>query len=151
MRKRDFKEVFKGANPLAIDLLEKMLELDSDTRLTAEQALAHKYLEKYSDPADEPTSALYDQSFEDMNLPLEQWKGEYFFPKTGPNTIFPLSQKSNANNYHQVIEKLSVIGLRAKSKFNFFYCTEQLDEMAANGRNCAKTKFEFFVWQQWSF
>jgi p38 MAP kinase len=79
MKKRDFKEVFKGANPLAIDLLEKMLELDSDTRLTAEQALAHAYLEKYSDPADEPTSALYDQSFEDMNLPLEQWKGKYLF------------------------------------------------------------------------
>lgn len=67
--------MFRGANPFAIDLLEKMLELDADNRITAEQALAHAYLEKYADPNDEPTSALYDQSFEDMDLPVEQWKG----------------------------------------------------------------------------
>lgn len=76
MKKRDFKDVFRGANPLAIDLLEKMLELDADKRITAEQALAHQYLEKYSDPSDEPTSPMYDQSFEDMELPTEKWKGE---------------------------------------------------------------------------
>lgn len=74
MKKRDFKDVFRGANPVAIDLLEKMLELDADKRITAEQALAHPYLEKYSDPSDEPTSALYDQSFEDMELTTEKWK-----------------------------------------------------------------------------
>lgn len=74
MKRRDFKDVFRGANPLAIDLLEKMLELDADKRITAEQALAHPYLEKYSDPSDEPTSQLYDQSFEDMDLETERWK-----------------------------------------------------------------------------
>lgn len=74
MRRRNFKDVFRGANPLAIDLLEKMLELDSERRITAEQALAHEYMEKYSDPSDEQTSALYDQSFEVMELPVEKWK-----------------------------------------------------------------------------
>lgn len=69
--------MFRGSNPLAVDLLEKMLELDSDKRITAEQALAHKYLEKYADPSDEPVSPLYDQSFEDMDLPVEKWKGIY--------------------------------------------------------------------------
>lgn len=78
MKQRDFKDVFRGANSLAIDLLEKMLELDADKRITAEQALAHTYLEKYSDPSDEPTSPLYDQSFEDMDLPTEKWKGKQF-------------------------------------------------------------------------
>lgn len=74
MKKRSFKDVFQGANPLAIDLLEKMLELDADKRITAEQALAHPYFKKFSDPSDEPTSPPYDQSFEDMELPTEKWK-----------------------------------------------------------------------------
>lgn len=30
LKRRDFREVFRGANPLAINLLELMLELDSD-------------------------------------------------------------------------------------------------------------------------
>lgn len=78
MKKREFKEVFRGANPQAIDLLEKMLELDSDKRITAEQALAHPYLEKYSDPTDEPSSQPYDQSFEEHELSTEKWKGKKF-------------------------------------------------------------------------
>lgn len=44
-----------------------------------EQALAHPYLEKYADPSDEPISALYDQSFEDMDLAVEKWKGLYSY------------------------------------------------------------------------
>ncbi|ROT68770.1 mitogen-activated protein kinase 14 [Penaeus vannamei] len=74
MRKKDFKQVFRGANPLAVDLLEKMLELDSERRVTAAQALAHPYLAQYADPSDEPDSEPYDQSFEDMDLPTEKWK-----------------------------------------------------------------------------
>ena len=44
MPAKNFRIVFEGANPVAIDLLEKMLEIDPDKRITAEQTLAHPYL-----------------------------------------------------------------------------------------------------------
>lgn len=52
-----------------------MLELDSDKRITAEQALAHPYLTQYADATDEPTSPPFNQNFEDMELTVEKWKG----------------------------------------------------------------------------
>ncbi|XP_021951416.1 mitogen-activated protein kinase p38b isoform X2 [Folsomia candida] len=90
MKKKDFATVFKGANPLAIDLLEKMLELDSTERITAELALSHPYLSSYADPTDEPASPPYDQSFEDMEAPLETWR-KYVYEEIinfKPNSCF---------------------------------------------------------------
>lgn len=78
MKKKDLKEVFTGANPKAIDLLGLMLELDSDIRITADQALAHPYLMQYADPSDEPISAPYDQSIEEKDYPVEKWRGKHF-------------------------------------------------------------------------
>jgi len=74
MERKNFSEFFKGANPLAIDLLQKMLTIDADNRINAEQALAHSYLAQYADPTDEPVSSPYDQTFEDFELPVEKWK-----------------------------------------------------------------------------
>ena len=49
-----FAEIFQGANPLALDLLVKMLTFDPAERITCEQALEHPYLAVWHDPADEP-------------------------------------------------------------------------------------------------
>ena len=58
--RKDFTEFFRGANPVAVDLLDKLLVMDPDRRLTAEQSLAHPYFANYADPEDEvccPSSA----------------------------------------------------------------------------------------------
>ncbi|XP_023325249.1 mitogen-activated protein kinase 14 [Eurytemora carolleeae] len=49
MEKKNFQDVFKGASPL-------------------------EYLAQYADPTDEPASQPYDQSFEDFELSVEEWK-----------------------------------------------------------------------------
>ncbi|XP_048110765.1 mitogen-activated protein kinase 14B isoform X3 [Alosa alosa] len=74
MPKRNFADVFIGANPTAVDLLEKMLVLDTDKRITASEALAHPYFAQYHDPDDEPEAEPYDQSFESRELEIDEWK-----------------------------------------------------------------------------
>ena len=68
--------IMKTLDPVAIDLLERTLDLDPDTRITAVDALAHPYLAQYADPTDEPDSEAYDQSFEEEELDLASWKGQ---------------------------------------------------------------------------
>lgn len=59
-----------------MDLLEKMLVLDTDKRITAAEALAHPYFSQYHDPDDEPEAEPYDQSFESRELEIEEWKSK---------------------------------------------------------------------------
>ena len=60
-----------------MDLLEKMLVLDTDKRITASEALAHPYFAQYHDPDDEPEADPYDQSFESRELEIDEWKREW--------------------------------------------------------------------------
>lgn len=54
MRRVPYLELFPNANPLALDLLEKMLTLDPFQRITVNEALNHPYLAVWHDPQDEP-------------------------------------------------------------------------------------------------
>ncbi|KAJ2358621.1 MAPK protein hog1 [Coemansia erecta] len=70
-----FSTRFPTIDPMAIDLLEKMLVFDPRKRITAAEALAHPYLETYHDEADEPVAeTVFDWSFNDADLPVEEWK-----------------------------------------------------------------------------
>ncbi|XP_054911601.1 mitogen-activated protein kinase 11 isoform X1 [Poeciliopsis prolifica] len=74
MPQQDMEKIFRGANPLAIDLLKRMLVLDCDERISASEALAHPYFSQYHDPDDEPEAPPYDQTLESKDRTLEEWK-----------------------------------------------------------------------------
>ncbi|GAA5864225.1 hypothetical protein JCM3774_001262 [Rhodotorula dairenensis] len=60
-----FVQLFPQANPLALDLLAKLLAFDPYERISCEDALVHPYLSVWHEPADEPTCpALFDFGFE---------------------------------------------------------------------------------------
>ncbi|KAJ2491262.1 mitogen activated protein kinase [Coemansia sp. RSA 2050] len=65
MPKVPWERIFPNATPLALDLLEKLLDFDPSTRITVDEVLAHPYLQAYHNPGDEvPCPVACDMSFE---------------------------------------------------------------------------------------
>lgn len=63
-----FEQLFPDANPLALDLLRRLLAFDPAERITCDEALRHPYLAVWHDPADEPVcSSKFDFSFEQVD------------------------------------------------------------------------------------
>lgn len=54
MQKVNFAVLFRGANPDALDLMERMLAFDPSRRIGVEDALEHRYLAIWHDASDEP-------------------------------------------------------------------------------------------------
>ncbi|XP_022049461.2 STKc_p38 domain-containing protein [Acanthochromis polyacanthus] len=73
-KKKIFREVFQSMDDNAVDLLEGMLLLDPEMRLTATQGLSHPFLAEYHDAEYEPDSDPYDDSFESLELAVGEWK-----------------------------------------------------------------------------
>jgi mitogen-activated protein kinase 1/3 len=71
-RKVPFRSMFPNANPLALDLLDKLLTFNPMKRITVEEALRHPYLEPYHDPEDEPDAPPIDDSFFDFDKHKDQ-------------------------------------------------------------------------------
>ena len=51
--KKDFTTFFVGANPRAVDVLDRLLVMDPDRRASAAELLAHPYFANFADPDDE--------------------------------------------------------------------------------------------------
>jgi serine/threonine protein kinase len=62
--RQNLQALFPKANPMAIDLLSKMLHFNPEKRITVEQALKHPYLQSLHDEEDEPTCNIFDFTFE---------------------------------------------------------------------------------------
>ncbi|CAL9702501.1 unnamed protein product [Knipowitschia caucasica] len=73
-KKKTFGEVFPNMEKHAVELLEGMLLLDPEKRLTAAQGLSQPFVCEYHDPDTEPDSEPYDDSFESLELAVGEWK-----------------------------------------------------------------------------
>jgi serine/threonine protein kinase len=69
-----FQTLYPHANPLALDLLGKMLCFDPAKRISCEEALNHPYLQVWHDPADEPSCETV-RVFLPL-IPLTHWRSE---------------------------------------------------------------------------
>jgi len=77
--RKPFCEIFPGANPQAVDLIEKMLHLDPEKRITVNDALAHPYLAQLHDPDDEPVcSDVFDDDFDEETTQLSAFRDLIF-------------------------------------------------------------------------
>ncbi|KAI6207072.1 Mitogen-activated protein kinase [Aphelenchoides besseyi] len=76
--RRDFHQFFEGLPKDAIDLIDRLLVLDPDRRISVEEAIEHPYVALYHEPSDEPVA---DGPFHiDDNVAqddIEYWKGFY--------------------------------------------------------------------------
>ncbi|XP_021734929.1 mitogen-activated protein kinase 3-like [Chenopodium quinoa] len=73
--RQQLRQLFPHVNPLAIDLIERMLTFDPTRRITVEEALAHPYLARLHDIADEPVcQEPFSFDFENQALTEEQMK-----------------------------------------------------------------------------
>ncbi|CAG8089191.1 unnamed protein product [Penicillium salamii] len=73
--RKPMSQVITQANTDATNLIDRMLQFDPDTRISAAIALETPYLAPYHDPTDEPVATeTFDWSFLEANLPADIWK-----------------------------------------------------------------------------
>ena len=61
----------------AVDLLDGMLLLEPEKRLTAKQSLSHPFLAECHDSETEPDAEIYDDFFENLELDIGEWKSKW--------------------------------------------------------------------------
>lgn len=58
----------------AVCVLEKMLLLDPEQRVSASEALELPFFSEFRDTEEETEALPYDQTMDNTDLPLDQWK-----------------------------------------------------------------------------
>ncbi|XP_037308286.1 mitogen-activated protein kinase 12 [Pungitius pungitius] len=78
VEKKDLQSVFSTTNPQAVAVLERMLLLDPESRVTAEEALMLPYFTEFREPEEETVPQQYDHSLDNTDQSLAQWKRHTF-------------------------------------------------------------------------
>lgn len=102
------KEFIKYENPLALDLIDKMLTVNPSKRISAAEALKHPYLESLHDESDEPVfESDIDFKFEhDPKVTLDELRN---------SIIEEVNHYKKVNNEH-LIDIKKAMDLVAKRK-----------------------------------
>uniref|UniRef100_A0A3B3TF20 mitogen-activated protein kinase n=1 Tax=Paramormyrops kingsleyae TaxID=1676925 RepID=A0A3B3TF20_9TELE len=75
VQKKDLKDWSHPLfSPLAMTLLERMLVLDPEKRVSAAEALTMPFFAEFREPEEETEAQPYDHSQDNAELTLEQWK-----------------------------------------------------------------------------
>uniref|UniRef100_A0AAR2L3M7 mitogen-activated protein kinase n=1 Tax=Pygocentrus nattereri TaxID=42514 RepID=A0AAR2L3M7_PYGNA len=78
LKKKDLQALMPDVNPQAITVLESMLLLDPDSRVTATEGLALPYFAVFREPEEETEALPYDHTLDNVELSLDQWKRHAF-------------------------------------------------------------------------
>uniref|UniRef100_A0A8C5FQW2 Protein kinase domain-containing protein n=1 Tax=Gadus morhua TaxID=8049 RepID=A0A8C5FQW2_GADMO len=62
----------------AVGMLERMLLLDPEARVSAAEALATPFVSEFREPEEETEALPYDHSMDNTDLPVDQWKRHTF-------------------------------------------------------------------------
>ena len=77
--KQSFSSLFAKSNPVALDLLAKMLIFNPHKRYTIEQCISHPYFEGLHNPEEEPISeSPFNWSFDEIELTKDNLQSMIF-------------------------------------------------------------------------
>uniref|UniRef100_A0A672PQY9 mitogen-activated protein kinase n=1 Tax=Sinocyclocheilus grahami TaxID=75366 RepID=A0A672PQY9_SINGR len=76
-RKKDLRTLLPNVNPQAIHVLDSMLLLDPESRITAAEGLTLPFFSEFREPEEETEAPPYDHSLDEAEQSVEQWKSRF--------------------------------------------------------------------------
>ncbi|XP_041852361.1 mitogen-activated protein kinase 12 [Melanotaenia boesemani] len=92
--KKDLQKVCSTSNPQAVSVLERMLLLDPESRVTAAEALVLPYFAEFRESDEETEAQLYDHSIDNAEHTLDQWKRHTFLEILTFTPVLPDSKET---------------------------------------------------------
>ncbi|XP_039988079.1 mitogen-activated protein kinase 12 [Xiphias gladius] len=95
VEKKDLQKVFSTTIPQAVSVLEHMLLLDPQSRVTAAEALTLPYFTEFRESEEETEAQPYDHSVENTDLLVDQWKRHTFTEILTFQPVVPESKETS--------------------------------------------------------